>query len=77
MEIGKNLSTVFTFKLDHLKEFDDYTTLHNVSMRYPGRFFECQLGLGVGPGCFAVLVGGLSNPVEPQRSKPNLGRTKF
>ena len=24
-----------------------------------------QLGLGVGPGCFAVLVGGLSNPIEP------------
>ena len=23
------------------------------------------LGLVVGPGCFAVFVGGLSNPIEP------------
>ena len=30
--ISKNLSTVFTFKLYHLKEFDDYITLHNLSM---------------------------------------------
>ena len=30
--ISKSLSTVFTFKLCHLKEFDDYITLHNLSM---------------------------------------------
>ena len=30
--ISKNLSTVFTFKvkLGHLKEYDDYITLHNL-----------------------------------------------
>ena len=33
-EISKNLLTVFTLKLCHLKEmkFDDYITLHNLSM---------------------------------------------
>ena len=30
--ISKNLSTVFSFKLCRLKEFDDYITLHNLSM---------------------------------------------
>ena len=28
----KNLSTAFTFKLHHFKAFDDYTTLHNLSV---------------------------------------------
>ena len=36
MEIGsvniKELVNNFTFKLCHLKEFDDYLTLHNLSM---------------------------------------------
>ena len=31
---------------------------------HPGRLLNYQLGLDVGPGCFAVLVGGLSNPNE-------------
>ena len=30
--ISKNLSTIFTFMLCDLKEFDDYITLHNLSM---------------------------------------------
>ena len=45
----------------YIAHSNNVTTGYN----YPGELLNCQLSLGVRSGCFAVLVGGLSNPIEP------------
>ena len=34
--------------------------LVDLVLNYPNKLLNYQLDLGVGPGCFAVLVGGLN-----------------